>query len=84
VLSTAHPEAQLVQIGALQFRQLEGRQRGTALPAVQVEGDARLAPPRAPPPLLLAGCRRPRRLHLKKHKRHSVSSVIISKRSLNV
>lgn len=83
VLSTAHLEAQLVQIGALQFWQLEGRQRATTLPAVQVEGDARLAPPRAPPPLLLAGCRRPRRLHTKKHERHSVSSVMVSKGSFS-
>ena len=42
--------------------QLEGRQRGGTLPAVQVERDARLAPPRAPAPLLLAGRRDPARL----------------------
>jgi hypothetical protein len=55
-LDTQHLQAQLVEVGAVQLGKLEGRQLRRPGARVQVERHARLAPPRTPPPLLLA-CR---------------------------
>lgn len=62
VRAETHLEAHLVQGGALDLGQLEGLQRLAAGAAVQVEADPRLAAPRPPAPLPLAGRRDPRRL----------------------